>query len=69
MSDERKDIENPWNELKPSETAGQKERDPSGPAAPKPTKAFPPGSYGELNYKDEDSPSGAGEEGNPGRSA
>ncbi|MEP6993190.1 MAG: hypothetical protein ABI968_01620 [Acidobacteriota bacterium] len=60
MSDERKDVENPLNELKPTEKVGQ-----SGDAAKdptrKPAKAFPPGSSGELNDKDEDSPSGDAE--------
>jgi hypothetical protein len=51
-------VENPWNELKRSEGARPPETDRSTPSAGKPSKAFPPGTYGELNYKEEDSPEG-----------
>ncbi len=51
-------VENPWNELKRSEGARPPETDPGAPSAGKSSKAFPPGTYGELNYKEEDSPEG-----------
>lgn len=51
MADERKDIENPWNELKGTEAATSKSDED---AAPKPDRKLPEGSYGELNRTDED---------------
>lgn len=67
MGDERK-IENPWNELKPSETTGHKKNDDDAAAAPKPAERLPEGSYGELNYKEEDSPEGDPDKSAPPRS-
>jgi hypothetical protein len=60
MGEERK-IENPRNQLEPSEVVGQKQASDAG-AAPKPHEPLREGRYGELNSEKEDSPEGGATE-------